>query len=243
MSNIPVIGKIFKAIDESPVLKVIVIAVIIYFTAGAAMSYFSSAGAGTAAAGGGMAATTASSTAGAAAAGATTATATGTAMTATATGTGTAAAVGTGAAAGTAGTAAAGTGAAAGTAAGTGAAAGTAGAGAGAGAATGSWMANNPMATMMLSQGVVGAVSSSEAEKEATKREEIRVREEQERREGRGLMGYDFSGKYAGPGIVASQLPEQQVQAAQAPDVAEQQVMVRKEELPKLNRQGQIALG
>jgi len=36
---------------------------------------------------------------------------------------------------------------------------------------------------------------------------------------------------------------EQQVQAAQAPVVASQQIPIQKKDLPKLNQQGQLAVG
>ena len=243
MSGIPVIGKIFDAIKKNKILKVIVIAVVIYFTVGAAMEYFAASGASTAAAGGSMAATTAASTAGATAAGATTAAATGTALTAGATTAATVAAPAIAAPA-VAGTAAASTAAAAGTTAATG--------------VTG-WMAANPMATMMLGQGVAGAAASHEEKKT----QEAAIAQRDKERKERGLFGFDYEGNSAGVVSSAMQptgmIEEQQAQAVAAPVVASQQIAgvqpvsnaqmvptqipIQRKDLPKLNQQGQLAIG
>ena len=165
--------KATKKFVKSKIGKLIIAAVVIYFTAGAGAAWLAGSGAAAgagAAAGttvaGGAAGTAAAGTAAAGTAAAGTAAA-GTAAAGTAAA-GTAAAgtaaAGT-AAAGTAaaGTAAAGT-AAAGTAAAGTAAAGTAGGIGGALSTAGSWMAANPMATMIGGQMLSSAMAPSEAD-------------------------------------------------------------------------------
>ena len=228
MSGIPIIGKIFEAIEDSPILGVIAIAAAVYFTAGAATGSFTSAGASTAAAGGTTAATTAANVGAATAATAPTVTAAAIpGITAPLAGTGAGAmstalpAISTAAEAGALATATA---------------AETAGA---------SWFAKNPLATMMLGQGVIGAVSGAAADEKAA-----------EERKSRGLFGFDYEGKRAG--VVGSRMddvapPEAQTtQAAAAPVIASQQVApvgapqqipVQRKDLPKLNQTGQLAVG
>jgi len=236
MSNIPIIGKVFDAIKKNKILKAIVVAAVIYFTVGAAMEYFAASGASTAAAGGSMAATTTASTAAATTAGAAGAASTGTALTA-----------GAAVAPAVAGTAAAAPVIAAPAAAGA-AATGTAAAG----GVTG-WMAANPMTTMILGQGVAGAAGSYEQRKA----EEAAIAQRDKERTERGLFGFDYEGR---PGVITSAMQQptaevapQQVQAAQAPIVAGQQIAapgttpqqipIQRKDLPKLNQAGQIALG
>ena len=88
------------------------------------------------------------------------------------------------------------------------------------------WMQANPMATMMLGQGVSGAVSSHEARKA-----EDRAREE---RQSYGAMGFDRSGAYKGPGVINSQ---------RQPAATEQQKVrsVKQNQLPDLYKQGYIS--
>ncbi len=254
MSGIPVIGKVFDKIKKNKILKAIVVAVVVYFTVGAAMEYFAASGASTAAAGGTMAATTTASTTAATAAGATGAASTGAALTA---GTATTATVGAGAtgaaatgvatgstvAAGGAGIAGAGAPGIAGITtaggAGTGLVAGEAAA-----AAAPSWFAANPMATMMLGQGVMGAAGSYEQEKA----EKAALAQREKERTERGLFGFGYEGQPAG--VVSSMMQQPttavegpQVQATQAPVVAGQQVPIQRKDLPKLNQQGQLAVG
>ena len=243
MSGIPVIGKVFDAIKKNKILKAIVVAAVVYFTVGAAMEYFAASGASTAAAGGTMAATTTASTAAATTAGATGAASTGAALTS-----------GAAAAPVVAGTAAAAAPVIAAPAAAGAAAAGTTAAGtAAAGGVTG-WMAANPMTTMILGQGVAGAAGSYEERKA---QEDAIAQRERERKD-RGLFGFDYEGQPAGVITSAMQQPApavapQQVQAAQAPIVAGQQIAapgtmpqqipIQRKDLPKLNQSGQIALG
>lgn len=106
------------------------------------------------------------------------------------------------------------------------------------------WMNANPAATMMLGQGISGAIGS----REERKAEDARIAERRER----GLMGFDYAGQYRG--LVGSQIaPVEQpvVNAAQAPIVAGQTitppttkpVMLPRDQLPLLNEQGQIVRG
>jgi len=248
MSGIPVIGKVFDAIKKNKILSAIVVAAVVYFTVGAAMEYFAASGASTAAAGGSMAATTTASTTAATAAGATGAASTGTALSA---GTATTATAGAGAAAtgmATGSTVAAGGAGIAGAAA-PGIAGITTAGGAGTGlvagemaaAAAPSWFAANPMATMMLGQGVAGAAGSYE---EGKAQEAAIAQRERERTE-RGLFGFDYEGQPAGVVSSAMQQPTATVegQQVQAPVVAGQQVPIQRKDLPKLNQQGQLAVG
>jgi len=222
MSAIPVVGKIFDVINETPVLKAVVIAAVIYFTASAAVSYFSAAGATTAAAGGGMAATTGAAATEAAAAGVAGAEATVGAATATT--------------AGTVGTAALNTSLPAVMTTAEIAAAETAATKLAAGTVAKSWFASNPVATMMLGQGVSGAASSYEARKASDKSVDLQNKQldlQENARKDRGLMGYNYDGSPGGnaPGIVSSQMndtaappPEQApANAVAAPMVAQQQ--------------------
>lgn len=121
------------------------------------------------------------------------------------------------------------------------------------------WLADNPMATMMLGQGVMGAASSYETDKSA----ERLMDQEDEWRRNRGLMGFDDKGKggvvrsqmggdtvaeaVAEPGAVpATQAPTvapQQVAAPVAPAPVAQQVPVPREQLPQMNQDGLIARG
>lgn len=266
MSGIPIIGKVFDEIQKNPVLAVAVVAATVYFTAGA------SAGA--------MAPVSEASAAGTsttAMAGASEAAATSTA-TATATGTATGAAAAEGATAagvtGAAETGVAGAGAAEAAGAGTagivgstmpGAATagaaeigvtGAAGAGAteaAAAAAAPSWFEAHPMATMLLGQAGIGAVSGYMQEEQQRKREEAKALEVKNARESRGLMGYDFQGNYGGV-INNAMVPRQGTAAQAAPIVANQQVQaptvtntqqvpVPKSNLPTLNQQGQLVAG
>lgn len=103
------------------------------------------------------------------------------------------------------------------------------------------FMKTSPAATMMIGQGVAGAMQAS-AEEKAQARED-------EYRRSRGLMGFDISGEYGGrrPGIVSAQMPAPQTtaQAVTGPTVAapmQQQVRpIQRKNLPTLNRQGLIA--
>jgi hypothetical protein len=114
------------------------------------------------------------------------------------------------------------------------------------------WLADNPVATMMLGQGVMGAAAGYSADKYADKR----LDHEEDMRNNRGLMGYDYQGN---GGVVASQrlptvaetvaepdastvAPVQGQQVA-APVVAAQtaQTPVPKDQLPKLLESGQLA--
>jgi hypothetical protein len=111
-----------------------------------------------------------------------------------------------------------------------------------------SWVGKNPVASMMLGQAGVGAYSGYLNDKQL-EREEDRYRD-------RGLMGFDYKGNAGGPGVVRSQTPvqdatRQPIQAAAAPVVAAPQVpgqqrpvvAVPREQLPELNKSGQIARG
>lgn len=116
------------------------------------------------------------------------------------------------------------------------------------------WLADNPMATMMLGQGVMGAAAGYSADKEATRREELI----DDRLEDRGLGGYDAKGNYGG--VVSSQQPavaqtvaepavttpvvqQQRVAGQAAPIVAPQvqRTAVPKDQLPQLLENGQLA--
>jgi hypothetical protein len=120
------------------------------------------------------------------------------------------------------------------------------------------WLEQNPMATMILGQGVMGAAQGYNADKAA---KDIADRED-EYRKSRGLMGYDSKGQYGGQpqGVVASQqktnepttqaiapptveapVVPQQVAAAPAPQPT--QTPVPREQLPQMNRDGQVARG
>ena len=257
MSSIPIVGKVFKAIKKNKILSAIVVAAVVYFTVGAAMEYFSASGATTAAAGGSMAATTTASTTAATAAGATGAASTGTALTAGTATTATAAAGAEVGIAGITGAGGAGTGLAAAETAGAATSVfGTALPAVAPAVPTGGgmlgWMAKNPMATMMLGQGVAGAAGSYEE----GKAQEAMIAQRERERKDRGLFGFDYEGQPAGVISSAMQQPEvaqQQVQAAQAPIVAGQQIAapgtmpqqipIQRKDLPKLNQAGQIALG
>ena len=242
MSGIPVIGKVFDAIKKNKVLKAVVVAAVVYFTVSAAASYFSTAGA-EAAAGSQLGGTVFTDTAAAAA----TETQ---ALGMSTVGFDVGATVGADA---TAAAATATTPASAGMVAGVpGAAGGVVG-----GAVTPpiapepSWFAENPMATMMLGQGVMGAAGSYEQ----AKAEEAALAQREQERKDRGLFGFDYEGQPAGVISSAMQQPvaPQQVQATQAPIVAGQQVAtpgaipqqipIQRKDLPKLNQAGQIALG
>jgi len=197
MSSIPIVGKIFKKIDETPILKAVVIAAVIYFTASAASSYFSAQGATVAGAGGTMATTTVASASAASAAGA-------------------GAAAGSAGAAGAAGSA----GLSAGTVSTTAlnvslptamttsqmAAAEVTASTLGSNAAATSWFAQNPVATMMLGQGVSAASAADSAKEAAGKMADLK-REEMAQRENarteRGLMGFNYDGS---KGIINSQV-------------------------------------
>jgi len=254
MSGVPIIGKVYKKIMDTPLLKVAVIGAAIWFTAGTASAYYAAPELGLGAAmstswtGMVSAFTGAAAAEGAAAQTAELAAASSSASAGAATAEVAAAGTATGATAGvtqaemlaaqTAGFGAEG-------------AALTAEAAAGAEVAGGGvsgWMSANPLQTMMLGQAGVGAYQGHLADK-AAKREEKRIEEE---RQSRGTMGFDYLGK---PGIVASQqgtMPsEPSVPASAAPVVASQQVRtpivgrqqvaVQRENLPKLNQQGQLA--
>ncbi len=104
-----------------------------------------------------------------------------------------------------------------------------------------SWMKTNPMATMMLGQGGMGAYQGYLADK-AEEREQKRYDE-------RGLMGFDRFGKWGG---VANHMPEQATttEAVQAPTVPIVQAPtvdapsprnVKRSELPQMQESGQIA--
>lgn len=244
MSNIPIIGKIYKKIKKNKVLTAIIaiaaVAAVVYFTAGTGMAAFSPEviGAG--------AATTTS-------VGATVAT-----TTAAATASGAGAVAGTGAslmAAGTAGATASGVTAAEMLAAQTGVfgaegaaltAAAMAPAVAAPVAASGGgilgFMAKNPALTMVGANAVSGAASGYSADKTREYAADQR-RQEQERyiqeQRNRGLMGYDYSGTYAGPtpadgqqatGILSSEVSPsgennpQNLNATAAPIIASQMV-------------------
>jgi len=222
MSGIPVIGKIFDAIKKNKILKAIVVAAIIYFTVSAAMEYFAASGASTAAAGGTIT-TTASATqaemlaAQTSAFGAEGASLTADALASNAAMTGAESGIVSGVSGGTVPPPV---------------------------TPEPSWFAKNPMATMMLGQGVAGAAGSHE-EKKA---QEAAIAQREKERKERGLFGFDYEGKPAGVVSSMMQQPdisvdEQQVQAAQAPVVASQQIPIQKKDLPKLNQQGQLAVG
>ena len=86
-----------------------------------------------------------------------------------------------------------------------------------------SWMKDNPMATMVLGQGVSGAASSYEAGKTADA--DRAAADEAWRR--KGTMGYDYQGNYAGqpdPMVNRQQAQTVQTQATAQPIVAGQQV-------------------
>ncbi len=93
----------------------------------------------------------------------------------------------------------------------------------------GNWMKENPVATMMLGQGVSGAVGSYEARKAEDRDREYR-REEFNRR---GTMGFNNKGTYsAAPGIVASQ---------SAPATTAQKVRpIARNDLTKAYKQGLV---
>jgi hypothetical protein len=104
------------------------------------------------------------------------------------------------------------------------------------------WMQSNPMATMLMGQGVSGAVSAYEADKMA-EREEKRLRN-------RGLMGVDYEGNYQGKpsgGIVASNMGRDATAAQVVNSPGVQQPGARKtrpiarNKLPELHKQGLIA--
>jgi len=260
MSGIPIIGKIFDAIMDSPVLKAVVVAAAVWFTAGTATAYFAAPQAGLGAAMQSSAssmwtATTNFFGADAAASGAAEAAAEASSITAEAA----AASEGIGATTSIAEIEAAGAGAGAasaaeptlaqlGTAPTTPSMAGAQLPGAGAlpatapaaypGAGIVNWMAKNPIPTMVIGQGLAGA-SAAGAEQEAADRAAA------ERRE-RGLMGFKYGGEYGG-GVVGSQMQQPVgagTQPIAAPTVAQQapqQIMVPKEELPNLSKQGRIA--
>jgi hypothetical protein len=124
------------------------------------------------------------------------------------------------------------------------------------------WLADNPMVTMMLGQGVTGAAAGYSADKEATRREEI----EAKRLQDRGLMGFDHEGNRGTVqsqmgGTVAEAVAEPTTPAATAAPVAQQvaqqqvaapittapqaptpqQVPVPREQLPQMNKDGLIA--
>jgi len=110
------------------------------------------------------------------------------------------------------------------------------------------WLADNPMATMILGQGVMGAASGYAADKQATKRQDMY----EDRLKDRGLYGYDYGGEYAGnEGVVASQRPTVAAAVAgpetptvETPTVAPQtpaSTPVPKEQLPQLLEKGQLA--
>ena len=123
------------------------------------------------------------------------------------------------------------------------------------------WLENNPMATMMLGQGVSGMAQGYMAEKASAEAQKA----EDERLAKRGLMGYDNTGRYAG--VVSSQRKptvEETVAtpASAAPAVQSQQtgapptpatpaptapgqnsVPVAREQLPQMNKDGLIARG
>ena len=95
--------------------------------------------------------------------------------------------------------------------------------------ATPGWIEANPMKAMMLGQGVSGAVSSYEAEKQADDDREA----EDKRLKDRGLMGVDSEGVYQGGGIVASQM-----NATDAQKVGAQAVRpIDRKNLPQLQKQ------
>jgi len=105
------------------------------------------------------------------------------------------------------------------------------------------WLKANPMATMMLGQGVVGAYGGYLEDKQA--------QAELDERNNRGLMGFDSTGAYKG--VVQSQTPENTLTEPEARFIPGQQVAqqevnaqgvpVPREDLTKLNQQGQIRRG
>ena len=108
------------------------------------------------------------------------------------------------------------------------------------------WLEANPMATMMLGQGVMGAAQGYSADKSAERIQNA----EDERLKNRGLGGFDYSGNRQG--VVASQQTPEQVVAepdaskvapVQQQEVAPQAVQtpVPKDQLPKLLENGQLA--
>lgn len=241
--------QINREFNRSGILKAVAAVAIVWFTAGAAMNYFAAPSAGLGSAMSAQAssmwsATTSFFGAEAAATGATTnaavatplapaAEVVGTEMVGTVTGAG--AGAGAGAAAGTgaemAVTMPGGALSASQTAALEGAAA-TAetAAAAGSGGITG-WMAKNPVSTMMIGQGISGAVQADAAAEAAADAEKAA----KEERESRGLMGFDYNGNYGKPGqsgIVMSHLdpgidraPATQQQQVYNPSVTPSQVV------------------
>ena len=112
------------------------------------------------------------------------------------------------------------------------------------------WLKANPMATMMLGQGAAGAYGGYLEDKQEQR--------EADERANRGLMGFDAGGNFAGKApattdevVAEPQLAATERQATVAPIVASQQiaapavpgqqVQVPREDLTKLNQQGQIA--
>ena len=115
-----------------------------------------------------------------------------------------------------------------------------------------SWLRDNPMATMILGQGVMGAAAGYEADRQATKRQDMY----EDRLKDRGLYGYDYGGTYAGnEGVVDSQQRPTVTNTVAEPStptvapVAGQQVAaptvapqtpVPKDQLPQLLEKGQL---
>lgn len=253
MSAIPIVGKVFKEIDSNPILKTVAIAAVIYFTASAASSYFSAEAATVASAGGGMAATTSAS----ATAASTASTAAGAASTA--------GAAGTGLTAGTVGTAGLNTTLPAALSATEIAAAETAASTLGSSATATNWFSKNPLATMILGQGISGAASTSEARRASDQKIELQkqmLAQKENARTDRGLMGFNYDGS---PGLINSRIsqpppqdmtanvqgqnaPQVAPQATAAPIIASQQVApqqvdqspqqvpIQRSDLPKLNK-------
>lgn len=89
------------------------------------------------------------------------------------------------------------------------------------------WMAKNPLATMMIGQGVTGAVGSYEQRKA---QEEQRAADRE-----RGLMGVDYQGRQQG--IVAPQMAPRQATAG-----AQQQAVrpIERKNLPQLRKQNLV---
>jgi hypothetical protein len=107
------------------------------------------------------------------------------------------------------------------------------------------WLKDNPVVTMLLGQGVMGAAAGYEADRQATKRQEMY----EDRLKDRGLYGYDYGGNYAG--VVNSQRPavkpavtEPSTPAIEPPSVAPPtpaRTPVPREQLPQLLEKGQLA--
>lgn len=98
------------------------------------------------------------------------------------------------------------------------------------------WMQANPIPTMMLGQGVSGAMQSYEADQA----EQRRIDQDNLEFSRRGTMGYDTAGNYAGrtPGVVASEVAAPTVQTA-AP-AATKVVPVKRDNLAELHKQGLV---